>query len=310
MSGDTSDEFQKELVDLFVQEAHEWLQNIHVALDELQQGPPPDRHAALIATLTAGVTNLGGSAATINLPDVEEASFSALPFIEAIKDPTKSLSVQDFLSLCKQLGQIHTALTNATGVSFESEADTEAVEAVPAVSPAEFLQTLRDLQSKQQPPAGPLERNLIKTLIDQMEGQVQAGVQHVGVDVIKGYLDRMAASEEAFVQVLDAQVPGLTAKLAALAEEPALSNGALEASLQEVAQLRAEAQQVNVTPAMTFFGGLHSLLSVVAQHRLRLAGERVQAVNGRLTAIRELIHQWVERGKAERTAIGEALPAG
>jgi hypothetical protein len=50
-------------------------------------------------------------------------------------------------------------------------------------------------------------------------------------------------------------------------------------------------------------------LSVVAQHRLRLAGERVQAVTGRLTAIRELIHQWVERGKAERTAIGEALPA-
>jgi hypothetical protein len=309
MSGDTSDEFQKELVDLFVQEAHEWLQNIHVALDELQQGPPPDRHAALIATLTAGVTNLGGSAATINLPDVEQASFSALPFIEAIKDPTKSLSVQDFLSLCKQLGQIHTALTNATGVSFESEAGTEAVEADPTVSPAEFLQTLRDLQSKQPPPAGPLERNLIKTLIDQMEGQVQAGVQHVGVDVIKGYLDRMAASEEAFVQVLDAQVPGLTVKLAALAEEPALSNGALEASLQEVAQLRAEAQQVNVTPAMTFFGGLQSLLSVVVQHRLTLAGERVQAVNGRLTAIRELIHQWVERGRAERTVIGEALPA-
>ena len=309
MSGDTSDEFQKELVDLFVQEAHEWLQNIHVALDELQLGPPPELHAALIATLTSGVTNLGGSAATINLPDVEQASFSALPFIEAIKDPTKSFSVQDFLSLCKQLGQIHIALTNATGVSFESEADTEAVEAAPTVSPAEFLQTLRDLQSKQQAPVGPLERNLIKTLIDQMEGQVQAGVQHVGVDVIQGYLDRMAASEEAFVQVVDAQMPGLTAKLTALAGEPALSNGALEASLQEVAQLRAEAQQVNVTPAMTFFGGLHSLLSVITQHRLRLAGERVQAVAGRLTATRELIHQWVERGKVERAAIGQALPA-
>jgi hypothetical protein len=83
----------------------------------------------------------------------------------------------------------------------------------------------------------------------------------------------------------------------------------LEASLQDVAQLRAEAQQVNVTPAMTFFGGLQSLLSVVAQHRVRLAGTRVQAVIGRLAAIRELIHQWVEHGRAERTAIGQALPA-
>jgi hypothetical protein len=309
MSGDTSDDFQRELVDLFVQEAHEWLQNIHVALDELQQGPPPERHAALIGTLTAGVTNLGGSAATINLPDVEQASFAALPFIEAIKDPTKSFSVQDFLSLCKQLGQIHTALTSATGVSFESEGETEAIEAAPTLSPSEFLDTLRTLQSKQPPPAGPLERNLIKTLIDQMEGQIQAGVQQVGVDVIQGYLDRMAASEEAFVQVIDAQMPGLTEKLAALAGEGTVPPGALEASLQEVVQLRAEAQQVNVTPAMTFFGGLQSLLSVVAQHRLQLAAERVQAVSARLTAIRDLIHQWVERGRAERAAIGQALPA-
>jgi hypothetical protein len=309
MSGDSSDEFQKELVDLFVQEAHEWLQNIHVALDELQQGPPAERHAALIGTLTAGVTNLGGSAATINLPDVEQASFAALPFIEAIKDPTKSFSVQDFLSLCKQLGQIHTALTSATGVSFESQAEAEVVEPAPALSPAEFLETLRALQSTQPPPEGPLERNLIKTLIDQMEGQVQAGVQQVGVDVIQGYLDRMAASEEAFVQLIDAQMPGLAQKLAALAGEATLPNGAMEASLQEVTQLRAEALQVNVTPAMTFFGGLQSLLSVLAQHRLGLATERVQAVTGRLTAIRDLIHQWVERGKAERTAIGQALPA-
>jgi chemotaxis protein histidine kinase CheA len=309
MSGDTSDEFQKELVDLFVQEAHEWLQNIHVALDELQQGPPPERHATLIGTLTAGVTNLGGSAATINLPDVEQASFAALPFIEAIRDPTKSFSVQDFLSLCKQLGQIHTALTSATGVSFESQAESEVVEAAPALSPAEFLNTLRGLQSRQPQPAGPLERNLIKTLIDQMEGQVQAGVQQVGVDVIQGYLDRMAESEEAFAQAIDAQLPGLTAKLAALAGQDAHMNGALEASLQEVTQLRDEAQQVNVTPAMTFFGGLQSLLSVVGQYRLCLAADRVQAVTGRLTAMGTLIHQWVERGTAERTAIAQALPA-
>jgi chemotaxis protein histidine kinase CheA len=309
MSGDTSDEFQKELVDLFVQEAHEWLQNIHVALDELQQGPPPERHATLIGTLTAGVTNLGGSAATINLPDVEQASFAALPFIEAIRDPTKSFSVQDFLSLCKQLGQIHTALTSATGVSFESQAESEVVEAAPALSPAEFLNTLRGLQSRHPQPAGPLERNLIKTLIDQMEGQVQAGVQQVGVDVIQGYLDRMAESEEAFAQAIDAQLPGLTAKLAALAGQDAHMNGTLEASLQEVTQLRDEAQQVNVTPAMTFFGGLQSLLSVVGQYRLCLAADRVQAVTGRLTAMGTLIHQWVERGTAERTAIAQALPA-
>ena len=308
MSGDTSDEFQNELVDLFVQEAHEWLQNIHVALDEIQQGPPPERHAVLINTLTAGVTNLGGSAATINLPNVEQASFAALPFIEAIKDPTKSFSVQDFLSLCKQLGQIHTALTKATGVSFDAEAEGETVEAVPGLSPAEFVETLRKLQSKQET-TGPLERNLIKTMIDQMEGQVQAGVQHVGVDVIQGYLDRMSESEEAFVQVVEQQMPTLTAQLSSLADPASMSGDVLEASIREVTQLRAEAQQVSVTPAMTFFSGLHSLLSVLAQHRISLAAARVQAITDRLSVVRKLIHQWVERGRSERAAIGQALPA-
>jgi HPt (histidine-containing phosphotransfer) domain-containing protein len=299
MSGDTSDEFQNELVELFVQEAHEWLQNIHVALDEIQQGPPPERHAVLINTLTAGVTNLGGSAATINLPNVEQASFAALPFIEAIKDPTKSFSVQDFLSLCKQLGQIHTALTNATGVSFDAEAESETVEAVPGLSPIEFVETLRKLQSTQET-TGPLERNLIKTMIDQMEGQVQAGVQHVGVDVIQGYLDRMSESEEAFVQVVDEQLPTLTAQLSSLADPASLPGGVLEVSIREVTQLRAEAQQVS---------GLHSLLSVLAQHHMNLAAPRVQAITDRLGVVRKLIHQWVERGRSERAAIGQALPA-
>ena len=60
---------------------------------------------------------------------------------------------------------------------------------------------------------------------------------------------------------------------------------------------------------MTFFGGLHSLLSVLAQHHMNLAAPRVQAITGRLGVIRELIHQWVERGRGERAAIGQALPA-
>ncbi len=307
MSGDTSDEFQKELVDLFVQEAHEWLQNIHVALDELQQSPPPERHAALIQVLTAGVTNLGGSAATINLPDVEQASFAALPFIEAIKDPQKTFSVQDFLSLCKQLGLIHAALTNATGVSFDEKAASESMEVAPTLSPTEFLQTLKALLQKQGGGAS-AERNLVKTLIDQMEGQIQAGVQQVGVDVIQGYLDRISESEEAFVQNVDRQMPNLVAKLSNLADLSAPGSEVIEASLQEVMQLRAEAQQVNAGMAMAFFGGLQSLLSVVAQHRICLAATRIEAIMARLGLIRGLIHQWVERGRVERTAIGQALP--
>lgn len=308
MSSDASDEFQKELVDLFIQEAHEWLQNIHVALDELQQGPPPERHASLIHTLTAGVTNLGGSAATINLPDVEQASFAALPFIEAIADPKTTCSVNDFLLLCKQLGQIHTALTNATGVSFEKEGSETTVEAVEAsFSPSEFLQLLRGLQLSSELTAS-TGRDLIRTMIEQMEGQVHAGVQQLGVDVVRGYLERMAESEDAFIKIVDDHVLSLTARLKQLADAGSPPSVILESAIQEVAKLRAEAQEVNAGLALAFFGGLQSLLSIVLQHRVRLASAKIDAITSRLGTITQLVRQWVERGNAERTAINQALP--
>ena len=308
MAGEASDDFQKELVDLFVQEAQEWLQNIHVALDELQQGPAPDRHAALIGILTGGVTNLGGSAATINLPEVEQASFAAIPFIDALKDPHKSFSVQDFLSLCKQLGQIQAALTRATGISFDAHESAESAAAPPVtVSPSDLLESLKGIRSG----VGGQEadRSVIGAMIDQMEVQVKAGVQQVGVEIVQAYLDRMSDAEDAFVKAVDASVPALAQRLVSFAESQDGGAGLLEASLQEVTQLRNEAQQVNAVHAITFFSGFQSLLTVAIQHRIRLASTRIEAITSRLGAVVQMIHSWVDRGRVERTAIGQVLSA-
>ena len=312
MGADTTDDFQKELVDLFVQEAQEWLQNIHVALDELQQGPSPERHAKLIETIFAGVTNLGGSAATINLPDVALASFEAIPFIEALQDPQKSLSVQDFLSLCKQLGQIHTTLTRATGISFEDSgngAETEAVYS--SFSPCEFLRALQALQEKQSPGISS-GRNLIRSMIKQMEEQIHAGVERIDAAVIQGFLLRTSEAEASFLRRIEERMPEIFEKISVLKvgeDETSSRMAALEASLQDVACLRTEAQQVNAGSAMMFFTGLHSLLTVVAQRRVLLAATRVEAVKARLHMVSNAIRQWVESGRTERAAIDQLLPA-
>jgi len=312
MAADNTDDFQKELVDLFVQEAHEWLQNIHVALDELQQGPAPERHAKLIGTISAGVTNLGGSAATINLPDVEHASFETIPFIEALQDPQKSLSAQDFLSLCKQLGQIHAALTRATGISFEGDGSGASAEAVyPSFSPGDFLQALQGLQEKQ-PFSIASGHHLIRNMIEQMEGQVHAGVERLDATVIQEYLVRVSEAEESFLQAIDERVPEIFKKISALkmdGSEVSSRMTALEVSLQDVAHLRAEAQQVNAGSAIMFFTGLHSLLTVVAQNRMCLAATRVESVKARLQVIGGAIRQWVEHGRSQRAAIDQLFPA-
>jgi len=305
MAGDTSDDFQKELVDLFVQEAQEWLQNIHVALDELQQGPVPERHEALIGILTGGVTNLGGSAATINLPEVEQASFAAIPFIDALKDPHKSFSVQDFLSLCKQLGQIHVALTHATGVSFEAQDTSESgAMAQRTISPEEFLQALRQIQFSRED-GGAAERTIVRTMIDQMKAQIEAGVQQVGVDAVQDYLQRLSDSDDAFLQDLDRSMPSLTAQITAMAESAPAAE--MEPSLQSVASLRTEAQNLNAVLAASFFSGLHSLLSVAVQHHIRLAAVRVETIAARLESVGATMHQWSDQRRMERAAIGQAL---
>ncbi len=313
MAGDTLDDFQKELIELFVQEAHEWLQNIHVALDELQQNPVPERHAKLIGTISAGVTNLAGSAATINLPDIEKASFEAIPFIEALRDPQKQFSVQDFLVLCKQLGQIHIALTQATGVSFEENETSAVGEAVgQSLTPVEFLHALQALQKKQSPSmtAG---HNVLRSLIEQIEGQVQAGMERVDPTVVQGYLVRMSDAEESFLKAIDQRMPEILSTMSDLnmtRDKASSCRVVLDTSLQDVAQLRAAAQQVNASSAMLFFTGLHSLLTVVAQRRVSLADPRVESVKARLHAMGVAIHQWVEHGRAQRAAINQLVSAG
>ena len=313
MAADTLDDFQKELIKLFVQEAHEWLQNIHVALDELQQNPVPERHAKLIGAISAGVTNLGGSAATVNLPDIEKASFEAIPFIEALQDPQKQFSAQDFLALCKQLGQIHTALTRATGFSFEEDGPSAVGEVVgESLTPGEFLLTLQELQQKQ--PANITSgHNLIRGLIEQIDGQVQAGVERLDTTAVQGYLVRVSDAEESFLQAIDQRVPEILRTMCDLTmtrDEASSCNVVLDDALHAVAQLRVAAQQVNASSAMMFFTGLHSLLTVVAQRRVILAATRVESVKARLHARGVAIHQWVEHGRAQRVAIDQLLPAG
>ena len=311
MAAEPEDAFQKELIELFVQEAHEWLQQIHVALDELQQGPAPDRHQNLAQTIKAGITNLGGSAATINLSDVERASFATLPFVEAVQDPAAKISANDFIGLCKQLGHIYTALTRATGVTFNAENAADSAESVPVTIPTkDLLAALYELQPREAN-VGSSERNLIQTVIAQVEGLMNSGVGQCDVTSMRGFLDRLAAGAEGFLHVVQQQLPGLTDELGRLKNEveaPEQPSKRLQAVVEQVAQLLSAARQVNASQATTFFIGLQSFLTVAMQRRVVITTARYEAVESRLSEIVKTIQGWVESGRAERMTISSVLP--
>jgi chemotaxis protein histidine kinase CheA len=311
MSVESPDEFQKELIDVFVQEAQEWLQQIHVALDELQQAPPPDRYVKLAHTIRAGLTNMGGSAATIGLREVERESYAAVPFVEAVQNPSDTVSACDFLALCKQLGAIHTALTRATGITFDAESAVDQAQGHPVTISAVELLALLHRSKDQQPPSGGCSRNLLHTVIAQIEGLKLNGVEQCNVTSLREFLDRWSEGEEGFFDAVKAQVPAIADELARLqsgTESPSPSSQPLGAAVEQAAQLCSAAQQVNATETVTFFKGLHSFLTMVMHHRVVVAAPKYAAVQARLAECLRALQAWVEAGRAERSAIGGILP--
>mgnify|MGYP001291549365 CR=1 FL=1 len=307
MSVETEDAFQKELIELFVQEAQEWLQQIHVALDELQQAPPAERYRSLAQTIKVGITNLGGSAATINLSDVERASFSALPFVEAVREPGARISADDFLALCKQLGHIHGALTRATGVTFETEPEHTSVDSAPSViGTQELLVRLRAIQEHSAAP-GTFSRNLVQTMTAQTEGLMNRGMEQCNLASIQEFLDRLAEAEQGFLDLVRQDVPHLSAVFQALRNGGA-GTSQLQSAVERIAQLWSAAQQVNAAHAMTFFMGLHSFLTIVMEQRAGVGTNRFEAVYTRLVQTVTSLEEWVQDGQTERAAIQSVLP--
>jgi chemotaxis protein histidine kinase CheA len=310
MPVETEDEFQKELVELFVQEAHEWLQQIHIALDELQQSPDSDRHRVLAQTIKVGITNLGGSAATVNLTDVERASFSALPFVEALQDPSAHVPADNFLGLCKQLGDIHGALTRATGVTFEAESPQTAEHGSPATIPTkELLTRLHGIQTNSGP-SQTIPRNLVQIIVAQAEALIQRGTGQYPIASIQEFLDRSAEGDQGFLTLVHQHASHLTGVLRALTSSDAAAGASstdLPTAVERVAQLWSAAQQVNASQAMTFFMGLHSFLTIVSQQRVVVKARSIVAVQVRLAQCVNAIEGWVESGRVERLAIQGVL---
>ena len=311
MAVETDDEFQKELIALFAQEAQEWLQQIHVALDELQQGPPADRHLKLAHTIKAGLTNLGGSAATINLHEVEQASFAGLPLVEAVENPSVLLSASAFLALCKQLGQIHDALTRATGVAFYAESAIE--EAVAVTVPAqEFQAALSDLIGRFVGSTA-MPCHVTKTIIAQIDGMTRNGVTHCDAASLREVLARGIEVERAYAQTVERLGPLVADGIEKMAQVPIgqWSEASVEwkAMADHAAELWSASQQVNAVEAMTFFTGLQSFLTIVREQRVMPPTSQFKRVETRLRTMPTMIQEWAEAGRRERGAIDALLPA-
>src|SRR5712691_2666505 len=83
---DTSeDQFQEEILQLFAEEGLEWIKQIKVALQELESGATPDKEKKHYDIILRSLTNLMGSAATVELVALQKLTLSLVPLVQAMQ---------------------------------------------------------------------------------------------------------------------------------------------------------------------------------------------------------------------------------
>ena len=307
----TEDDFQKELIELFGQEAQEWLIQIHSALTELESQPDTDRHAQLVDAVVRGITSLGGSAATVNLPDVERATFALLPFIDTLKDRTTATK-QDFGTVREQFCLVIASVTMATGITLDLGPEQGAPpQPEPAIDFLTLLNALRMLQDEQVAKEVP-SRSLIPQVMHRLEQEARQGESQIQMTAFQQLLGELQSTDARCLDSLREALPGIAQNLNRLRVEglTVLEPGnVLGTCMQQIEQLQGIAKQVHATPLVTFLTGLQNFLALIVQRRIVIASQRVQAVEARILAVMTTIEDWITAGQQERDLMSRLLPA-
>ncbi|MBI4002510.1 MAG: hypothetical protein HY348_12090 [Nitrospira defluvii] len=309
-SEQTEDDFQKELVELFGQEAQEWLIQIHSALTELENQPDLDRHTQLVDAVVRGITSLGGSAATVNLSDVERATFALLPFIDTLKDRTTATR-QDYATVREQFRIVMTSVTTATGITLDLGLSQEAPpQSEPAADLLTLLNALRALQDDYAV-SGLSPRSLIPHVMQRLEYEARQGAEQIQATSFHQMLRDLQVADAQCLESLRQQLPDVAQHLSRLRTEGLTAlepSNMLGGCIQNIEHLQGIAKQAQVTPLVTFLAGLQSFLSLIVQHRIVITSQRVHSVETRIRAVLVTIGEWITAGEQERDAMGGLLP--
>jgi len=335
----SDDPFQKEVLKLFALEAHEWLRQIRGALRELEGEPDQREKPKLFDVILRGVTNLGGSAATVELPAIQQLAFGLLPLLQALRSQGALASAEQFTALRDGLERITAAVSQvaeppaaASGEPARVTGDIaepapSAAPSAPAApksrqpsepgiappSPAPSGTILGALRELQQARARSLEptRNVVEAVIQKAQGDPAHCSSPIEGSTVLRILQELDKLDEQFLAEVQRQVPLITEAVSTLKSgngSALVSNESLEPILREVQGLHEAARAVNATAIMLLLHGLHTFLTVVAHRRVSLVLQRLEAVESRLGAVIPMAQQWVEVGRIERAAIGKNLP--
>jgi chemotaxis protein histidine kinase CheA len=331
------DQFLEEVFGLFALEAQEWMTQCKAALLELEAQPPENRQAKFYETILCGITNLGGSAATVELPALEKLAFALVPLLHTMqalgpRSPGEQLAALregldeitlgiEHLEETKNgtvpgLDRVLQRLTDALSLPGMDSAARETnllpypdahQRAVTALSPVALWEALRGLERNRSDSTQPT-RHLAEAIFKRATDEQNDGQNgsHVEVSTIVQILHDLETRDEQFIQDLHQRLPtieGLLSELMAHQSDTLDSNPAIAQVLQEIRLLHDAARALDAKTIMGFFHGLQTFLGILSRKGVLVLPQRIDAVLSRLRSILPLAEQWVEVGKQDRTSI-------
>lgn len=332
------DLFGEEVLGLFALEAREWINQSNMALQELEQEPPSERKIKLYETIICAITNLGGSAATIELPVLEQLAFSMLPLLQVVRDHGGNISVEQQAALREGLSSLISAIQNlnetkagaieglehllkkladaaclpvppaqVTQQSASSSPSRHAEESLDSAPSLNILEALRDFQ-RVRAVARDSNRHMAEAVLkaagimDQGNGKTL----HIDEATVLKILRHLDEVDEEFLAELRQRLLRIGAVISDLKSphaEVLMANGRLEALLHEVHELHERARALEAKELMLFFHGLQTFLVLWSKKTIPISIERLKAVELRLNDILPLAQQWAEAGRGERASI-------
>jgi chemotaxis protein histidine kinase CheA len=319
----TTDPFQQEIIALFAAEAQEWIGQVETALHELEAGPPQFRCVKLFETIRNGVTNLGGSAATVERPDIEKLAFAMLPHLEAIEGQGRVSSAGQCAALRESLEHLATAIQRLIPSAIPAAAagaqpsaapaagggSAPAAAAAPTTLTGPIIDALIELQQSRAESAE-TTRALVDSLIQLPEGGTGQGVVTGDRAAIVRNLKELDALDAQLLADVQQRMPNIHKAFSSLKAGGAgafASNGSLDGVLQDVVHLRDEAFAAGASSVMSFFKGLHSWLSLVVRQQISVPAQRFDAVESRLNAALTMTQQWVDVGRMKKANVEQFL---
>jgi chemotaxis protein histidine kinase CheA len=325
------DEFLGEVLGLFALEAREWIEQGRASLRELEGQPPPEQKAKLCETMARCITNLGGSAATVELPALEKLAFAFLPLLQAIREQAGPTLIQ--LAALREgldvITQTVCALSeNSAGETVRHEmilhrmadAATLVPEAEPpAATPAPLLMADEAPPGPTVSVAGRLYNILRsqeesvdrKPTIERLRRKMKAeqdtqGKEDLDTPTIVRLFQELDDLDEQWLTEFQQKLPGLQSMLSQLRPErqsESPSPGVVETALQELHVLEETSRLVDPKVIAPFFHGLRTFLDIVRANDVRIPPERVDVVAARLGTMFLIAREKVDKMKTQRTSI-------